>query len=150
MKNPVMCTSKSIPLFCCCCLVPKSCPTLCNPMNCSPPGSSDHGVSQGEYWSELPLPSPGDLPNAGIKPASPALTGGFFTSELPGKPHCSSYWDEKITSAEVKKWIWFRRTGQRQKAYTSEQMFVYECECFYDYVWIYKYKLGERDIHRGT
>ena len=32
-----------------------------------------------EYWSGLPFPPPGDLPNPGSKPASPALEGGFFT-----------------------------------------------------------------------
>ena len=35
--------------------------------------------SKQEYWSELPFPSPEDLPNPGIKPISPALTGRFFT-----------------------------------------------------------------------
>ena len=39
-----------------------------------------------EYWSELPFPSPGDLSDPGIKPMSPALAGGFFTAEPPGKP----------------------------------------------------------------
>ena len=39
-----------------------------------------------EYWSGLPFPSPGDLPSPGIEPASPALTGRFFTPEPPGKP----------------------------------------------------------------
>ena len=41
-----------------------------------------------EYWSGLPFPSPGDLPNPGIKPVSPAsiLAGRFFTAEPPGKP----------------------------------------------------------------
>ena len=42
-----------------------------------------------EYWSGLPFPTPRDLPNLGIKPvslASPALAGGFFTTEPPGKP----------------------------------------------------------------
>jgi len=34
----------------------------------------------------LPIPTPGDLPDPGIKPMSPALAGGFFTSESPGKP----------------------------------------------------------------
>ena len=41
-----------------------------------------------EYWSGLPFPPPGDLPDTGIRPASsvsPALAGGFFTTELPGK-----------------------------------------------------------------
>ena len=41
--------------------------------------------SRQEYWSGLPRPPPGDLPNPGIKPASPALVGGFFTTETPGK-----------------------------------------------------------------
>ena len=38
-----------------------------------------------EYWSGLPFPSPGDLPDQGIEPMSPALAGGFFTSEPTGK-----------------------------------------------------------------
>ena len=44
------------------------------------------GFDQREYWSGLPFPSPGDLPNPGIEPASPALASGFFTTEPPGKP----------------------------------------------------------------
>ena len=39
------------------------------------------GFPKQEYWSGLPFPSPGDLPNPGIKLASPALTGGFFITE---------------------------------------------------------------------
>ena len=38
-----------------------------------------------EYWSELPFPSPGALPDPGIKLTSPALAGGFFTAEPLGK-----------------------------------------------------------------
>ena len=44
------------------------------------------GFSRQEYWSGLPFPSPEDLPNPGIELASPALAGGFFTTEPPGKP----------------------------------------------------------------
>ena len=50
------------------------------------------GFSRQEYWSGLPFPPPGELPNSGIKPtspATPALAGRFFTTELPGKPHIS-------------------------------------------------------------
>ena len=54
-------------------------------MDCSLPGSSVHGISRQEYWSGLPFSSPGDLPNPGMKPASSALAGGFFTTEAPGK-----------------------------------------------------------------
>ena len=41
--------------------------------------------SRQEYWSKLPFPFPGDLPNPEIKPTSPALAGRFFTTEPPGK-----------------------------------------------------------------
>ena len=44
------------------------------------------GFSRQEYWSGLPFPSPGDLPNPGIKPRSPALQADALTSEPPGKP----------------------------------------------------------------
>ena len=43
------------------------------------------GFSRQEYWSGLPFSSPGDLPEPGIEPTSPALAGGFFTAEPPGK-----------------------------------------------------------------
>ena len=39
------------------------------------------GFSRQEYWSRLPFPSPGDLPNPGIEPISPILAGQFFTAE---------------------------------------------------------------------
>ena len=42
--------------------------------------------SRQEYHHGLPFSSLGDLPNPGIEPASPALAGGFFTTEPPGKP----------------------------------------------------------------
>ena len=45
------------------------------------------GFSREEYWSGLPFPSPGDLPNPGIEPRSPALQAYALTSEPPGKPH---------------------------------------------------------------
>ena len=66
-----------------------SCLTLCNPVDCSPLGSSVHRFSRQEYQSGLPCPPPGDLPNPGIELKSfmsPALTGGFFTLAPPGKP----------------------------------------------------------------
>ena len=54
-------------------------------MDCSPPGSSVHGILQQEYWSELSSPPPGDLPDPGIEPTSlmsPALAGRFFTTSV--------------------------------------------------------------------
>ena len=44
------------------------------------------GFSRQEYWSGLPFPSPGDPPDPGMEPASPALAGGFFTTERQGSP----------------------------------------------------------------
>ena len=58
-------------------------------MDCSPPGSSVHGISQKRILSGLPFPTPGVLSNPGIEPStleSPALEGKFFTAEPPGKP----------------------------------------------------------------
>ena len=59
-----------------------SCLTLYDPMDQAP---QSMGFFRQEYWSGLPFPPPGDLPNPGIEPASPALTGRFFTTEPPGK-----------------------------------------------------------------
>ena len=42
--------------------------------------------SKQDYWGGFPFPSPEDLPNPGIEPGYPALAGGFFTTEPPGKP----------------------------------------------------------------
>ena len=63
----------------------KSCPTLRNPVDCSPPGSSVHEILQARTLEWLPFPSPGDLPNPGIKPKSPALQADSLPPELPGK-----------------------------------------------------------------
>ena len=51
------------------------------------------GFPRREYWSGLPFPSPWDLPNPGMEPMSPALTGGFFTAKPPGKPLPSPEWE---------------------------------------------------------
>ena len=51
-------------------------------------------LSRQKYWSWLPFPSPGDLPDPGIKPASPespVLAGAFFTTEPPGKLFIKTY-----------------------------------------------------------
>ena len=44
------------------------------------------GFSRQDYWSGFPFPSPGDLPDPGLEPRSPALQGDALTSEPPGKP----------------------------------------------------------------
>ena len=49
------------------CLVTQSCPTLCDPMDCSPPGSSAHGILQARILEWVAFPSPRDLPDPRIK-----------------------------------------------------------------------------------
>ena len=60
----------------------QSCPTLYNPMDGSPPGSSVHGILQQKYWRGLPFPPPGDLPDPGNEPESPALKADPLPLEL--------------------------------------------------------------------
>ena len=55
-------------------------------MDCSPPVSSVMGFSRQEYWSGLPFPSPGDVPDPGIEPGSLVLQADALLSEPPGKP----------------------------------------------------------------
>ena len=59
--------------------VAQSCPTLCDLMDYSLPGSYVHGIFQAIYWSGLPFPSPGDLPDPGIEPGSPTYVDRRFT-----------------------------------------------------------------------
>ena len=57
------------------------------------------GFPRQEYWSGWPFPSLGDLPDPGIEPASPespALVGGFFTTEPPGKPPQKTIVTERV------------------------------------------------------
>ena len=56
--------------------VAQSCPTLCDPIDCSPPAPPSMGFSSQEYWSGLPCPPPGALPNPGTEPGSPTLQAG--------------------------------------------------------------------------
>ena len=73
------------------------CPTLCDPMDCSPPGSSVHVIIQVRYWSGLPCPPAEDLLHPVIQHESlmsPALAGGFLTTDgrkPPGEPHTVPY-----------------------------------------------------------
>ena len=60
------------------------------------------GFSRQEYWSGLPFPSPGDLPDPGIEPRSPTLQADALPSEPPGKPEQT--WDNNKNSFG-KDWI---------------------------------------------
>ena len=60
--------------------------TFASPQTVSPQTPLSKEFSGQEYWSGLPFPTPGDLPDPGIKPVSPELTGEFITTMPPGKP----------------------------------------------------------------
>ena len=65
------------------------------------------GFSRQEYWSGLPFPPPGDLPNPGVKPISPALAGVFFTTsatwEAPN--HCLPVGFLRNSAIPWQKWV---------------------------------------------
>ena len=70
-------------------LAAQSSATPCNPMDCSPPESSVHGLLQTRILEWVTFSLPGDLPDPRVKsvsPLSPALAGRFFTTGPPGKP----------------------------------------------------------------
>ena len=61
------------------------CPTLCDPLDCSLPGSSVHEIFRQEHWSGLSFPPPGDLPEPGIKPVFP-MSPALQADSLPVEP----------------------------------------------------------------
>ena len=73
-----------------CCLAAKSCPTLGTPWTVACQDPLSMGFSRQEYWSGLPFPSPGVLPDPGIEPSSPTLQADSLLTELWGKPSCSA------------------------------------------------------------
>ena len=81
-------------------LVTQSCPTLCDTVDCTAPGSSVHGIFQARILEWVAFPFPGDLADPGIKPESPALQADFFfffftiwaTKEANPIYHTSPHW----------------------------------------------------------
>ena len=67
-------------------LVAQSCPTLGTPWTVAHQAPLSMGFPKQEYWGGLPFPSPGDLPDPGIKPRSPALQADSLPTKLWGKP----------------------------------------------------------------
>ena len=67
--------------------VTQSCPTLGDPMDCNPPGSSIHGIFQARVVEWVAISFSGDLPKQGIEPRSPALQEDSLPSGLRGKPN---------------------------------------------------------------
>ena len=63
----------------------QSCPTIATPWTVAHQACLSMGFPRQEYWSGLPFPSPGDLPDEGIEPGSPVLQADSLLTELPGK-----------------------------------------------------------------
>ena len=66
--------------------VAQSCLTLCDPWTVAHQAPLSMGFPRQEYWSGLPFPSPGDLPDLGMEPRFPTLQTDTLTSAPPGKP----------------------------------------------------------------
>ena len=95
----------------------QSCPSLCNPMDCSLPGSLlSMAFSKQEYWSGFPFPPPGDLPNSGIKPTSllsPPMAGRFFTTNV----------NQEVGGKNTKIFCFFSASILPQKDYLSVKFY---------------------------
>ena len=76
----------SMALCCCCCQLLSHIRLFATPWTAARQAPLSTGFSRQEYWSGQPLPSPGDLPDPGIKPGSPELQADSLLSEPPGKP----------------------------------------------------------------
>ena len=76
------------------------------------------GFPRQKYWSGFPFPPPGDLPDPGIEPMSPALAGGFFTTEPPGTLY---RWNLK----KKKKSDTYELILQNRNMYFTKQKYVY-------------------------
>ena len=70
-------------------LVAQSCPTLCDPMDCSRQAPQSMGFSRQEYYSGLPFPSPGDLPDSGIIAGLLTCRWTLYRLSYMGSPHGS-------------------------------------------------------------
>ena len=84
--------------FVCLFLVAQSCPTLCDPMDCSPPGFCIYGTLQARIL-ELLFSSPGDFPDPGIEPESPAVT--VFSLLIISQQHPCFYFSVSLTNYVV-------------------------------------------------
>ena len=81
-------------------LVAQSCLTLVTPWTVAPQAPLSMGFFRQEYWSRVPFPSPGDLPDSGIKPTSPALQADSLLSEPPRLFYVFKAFNSKITGGK--------------------------------------------------
>ena len=116
------------------------------------------GFSKQEYWSGLPCPPPGDLPNSKtelLSPVSPALAGRFFTSEPPGPVQIKSFWvhsntvymcvphrwvhcgkDKVSAQVSVRAWPFFLNTEAKKWERGWKIFFTYLHSWIIYYLWV--------------
>ena len=88
-----------------------------------------------EYWSGLPLPSPGDRPRTGIEPMSPTLACGFFTTEPPGRSYTLSFFlciCAIARASQVVQWL------KKEEEEEEERKFTCQCRICESYPWVRK------------
>ena len=87
------------------CLVAQSCPTLWKPLDCSPPGPSVHGIFQARILEWVTIPSPGDLPDPGIKPMSP-VSPALEVDSFPTEPSEQIVFRDKLSKLPALNKLW--------------------------------------------
>ena len=104
--------------------VAQSCPSLCDPVDCSRPDPSVHGIPQAIILEWVAILSQGNLPDAGIESVSPVLAGRFFTTEPSGKPYgfgkmvCACGVSEEYSYLSPDHW---RRPGNRLRTLVHQE-----------------------------
>ena len=132
-------------LWCVCVLITQSCPTLETPWTvaCQAPLSME--FSRQEYCSGLLFPSPGDLPNPGIKPGPPALQVDCLPSEPPGKPwynHTMDYHsaiERNEVLIHVTTWISLENIMLSERSQAKKATY-----CMIPFIW----NVQDRQIHK--
>ena len=87
-----------------------------------------------QYWSGLLFPFPGDLPDPGIKPMSPAKAGRFYTTEPPGKPSTNFRFYKKLRTCASTDWM---NGVQQRRMYSTADNIMESAYCM-KYIYFYK------------
>jgi len=127
----------------CCCLVTKLCLTLCNPMDCSSPGSSIHGISQAMMleWVAISFPRVSSWPKD--RTWVSCIAGGVFTTEPPLIPNNSVQF-QRETAAKVQVSVWIivcLHMHEVRSVHMSVSMSLCICSCVFEYIWVCVYEL---------
>ena len=132
-------------------LVAQSCPTLCDPRNCSLPGSSVHGISQAKILEWVAISFSRDLSNPGTELGSPALQ-----AEPPGKPSLEhiklgqSFWRTKfVTIYQNLKYTFPLKENAIQEIYSPYKL-IYMCRDLYTKITIVQNSKRLKSVSTGT